>query len=117
MRHLVDHRKLGRPTDQRMAMLRNLVKSLVVHRQVETTLARAKEARRVAEKVISRSRADSVHARRQARRVLNDPSLVKRLFEEIGPQYKDRPGGYTQIVRTRLRRGDGAQLAVLRLVD
>lgn len=117
MRHRVDHRKLGRPTDQRLAILRSLVKSLLLHGKVETTVDRAKEARRVAEKVISRGREDSVHARRQALRLLNDPGLVKHLFEEVAPQYKDRPGGYTQIVRTRVRRGDGAQLAVLRLVE
>ena len=117
MRHRRDHRKLNRPTDQRLALLRNLVKSLVQHGKVETSIDRAKEARRWAEKVISRSRQDSVHNRRQVNRVLNDPGLVKKLLEEIAPNYLQRPGGYTQIVRSRLRRGDGAQLAVLKLVE
>ncbi len=117
MRHRLDHRKLNRPADQRLAILRSLVKALLEHGKVETTLDRAKEARRVAEKVISRGREDSVHARRQALRLLNDRALVKHLFEEVAPQYKERPGGYTQIVRTRLRRGDGTQLAVLKLVE
>jgi len=117
MRHRKDHRKLGRPTDQRLAILRSVVRSLVLHGKVETTLDRAKEARPIAERIISRGLQDSVHARRQALRLLTDPGVVKHLFEEVAPQFKDRPGGYTQIVRTRVRRGDGAQMAVLRLVD
>jgi len=117
MRHRRDHRKLNRPADQRLALLRSLVRALLEHGRVETTLERAKEARRLAEKVISRGRQDSVANRRQVNRVLNDPALVKKLFEDIAPNYSERPGGYTQIVRSRLRRGDGAQLAVLKLVE
>jgi large subunit ribosomal protein L17 len=133
MRHRVDKRKLGRPTDQRMAMLRSIVKALIVHDGVTTTLMRAKEARRLAEHVISIAREDSVHNRRQIARILGserqptpverkagktkiDP--VRKLFDEIGPQYADREkGGYCRITRIGPRRGDATMMAKLELVS
>lgn len=133
MRHRVDRRKLNRPTDQRLAMLRNIVKALIVHDGgVNTTVTRAKEARRLAERVISIARKDTVHNRREAARILGserqltpverkagrkrvDP--IRKLFEEIGPAYADREkGGYCRITRTGLRRGDSTMMAKLELM-
>jgi large subunit ribosomal protein L17 len=98
-------------------MLRNLVRSLLIHERIVTTVPRAKEARRFAEKMITLAKQDSLHARRQARRFLNDESLVKHLFDNIGPRYRDRNGGYTRIVRVGFRRGDATETAVLELVE
>jgi len=117
MRHRLAGRQLGRPTDQRMALLRGLVTALLWHGKVDTTEARAKEARALAEKMITLAREDSVHRRRQARKFLNDRDLVAHLFIKIGPKYRERGGGYSRIVRMGMRRGDAAALARLELVD
>ncbi|GBC93334.1 50S ribosomal protein L17 [bacterium HR15] len=117
MNHGAGYRKLGRASDHRRAMLRNLVRSLLIHERIVTTVPRAKEARRLAEKMITLAKQDSLHARRQARRFLNDESLVKHLFDNLGPRYRDRNGGYTRIVRIGVRRGDSAETAVLELVE
>ena len=117
MRHRKAGRKLDRPTDQRMALLRCLVCGLLWHGHIETTETRAKSARALAEKIITLTKQDTVHARRQAREFLLDRHLVKRLFDEIGPKYRERPGGYSRIIRRGFRRGDAAPLARLELVD
>ncbi len=151
MRHRISGRRLGRATDQRLALLQNLVTSLLWHGTVETTVARAKEARGMAEKLITIAREDTVHRRRLARRTLmprtgllrmkegshreapatgeversvqagRSPSSVdnsvRHLFEHVAPQYQDRPGGYARIIRIGSRRGDGAELVKLQLVD
>ncbi len=151
MRHRQSGRRLGRATDQRLALLHNLVTSLLWHGSVETTAARAKEARKIAEKLITLAKEDSVHHRRLARRTLmprtglvrmkegshreapasgelekdvqagRSPSAVdnsvRHLFEHVAPQYQDRPGGYSRIIRIGSRRGDGAELVKLQLVD
>jgi len=117
MNHGAGYRKLGRASDHRRAMLRNLVRSLLIHERIVTTVPRAKEARRFAEKMITLAKQDSLHARRQARRFLNDEGLVKHLFDNIGPRYRDRNGGYTRIVRVGFRRGDATETAVLELVE
>ena len=117
MRHRVGHRKLGLPTDHRMLMLKNLVKSLLTEEEIVTTVTRAKEAAPMAEKLITLTKNDSLHTRRQARKVLNDETLVNHLFTQIGPRYRDRPGGYTRIVRIGVRRGDAAPIAKLSLVE
>ena len=89
------------------------MKSLIVHGQIQTTLARAKEAQRLADRLVTMGKEGSVHARRRAYRVLQDRTLVKQLFADIAPRFMDMPGGYTRVSRTAFRRGDGAQCALL----
>jgi large subunit ribosomal protein L17 len=119
MRHRRDHRTLNRATDQRLALLRNQVASLFRHSKIVTTLPKAKETRRMAEKLITLARREQsqLAARREVLRYIPDPELVKHLFDDIGPRFRTRPGGFTRIIRAGLRRGDGAQLAVLELVE
>jgi large subunit ribosomal protein L17 len=117
MRHLKDHRRLGRPTDQRDALLRGLVTGLFRHSQIKTTLQKAKEARRVADKLITFAKRGDLASRRQVLRTLPDPKLVGYLFEEIAPRFASRPGGYTRVTPAGQRRGDAAQMAILELVD
>jgi len=108
--------KLGREREHRKATLRNLVRGLFLHGRIKTTLPKAKAARSVAERLITRAKQDTVHNRRQVRRFLIDRRLTNKLFVEIAPQYKDRPGGYTRIVKLGPRRGDAAEMAVLSLL-
>jgi len=115
MRHRVAGRKLDLPTDQRLALLKNLVRALIRHQAIETTEARAKEVRGIAEKVITTAKENSLHARREARKILNDEDLVKRLFDDIAPKFRERPGGYTRITRIGFRRGDAAPMVKLEL--
>lgn len=151
MKHRIAGRRLGRPTDQRLALLHNLVTSLLWHGSVTTTSARAKEARSMAEKLITLARKDTVHRRRLARRKLmprtglfrmkegsyrevpsggeaekaaqagrsasSVENSVRHLFEHVAPQFQDRPGGYSRIIRVGLRKGDGVSLVMLQLVD
>lgn len=109
-------RKLGRPTDHRKAMLRNLVTSLLRHGRIETTVTRAKETQRMAEKMITLGKRGDLHARRQVLAYVYDEDVVTKIFEEIAPNYKDRNGGYTRVLRVGPRRGDGAEIAILELV-
>ena len=113
MRHAIQAQRLSRPSDQRKALVNSLVKGLVLHDQIQTTLARAKQAQRLADRLVTLGKDGSVHARQRAFRVLQDRTLVKRLFAEIAPRFVDVPGGYTRVLRLSLRRGDGAQRAVL----
>lgn len=117
MRHGVGYKKLGRTTAHRRAMFRNQLASLVVHGRIRTTLAKAKALRPVAEKMITRGREDTVHARRLVRRWLPNRDHVKKLFDEIAPRYADRPGGYLRITKLGPRKGDAAELAVIEFVD
>ena len=117
MRHRVNHRKLGVPSDHRMAMLKNLVRSLLQEEAIVTTDTRAKETAPLAEKLITLTKEDTLHHRRLARKFLNDETLVNHLFKEIGPRYRDRPGGYTRAVRIGYRRGDAAPIVKLMLVE
>lgn len=149
MRHKIDRRKLGLPHDQRMALLTNLTRQFIRVGYVNTTLGRAKELRRLVEPLITLAKADTLAARRQARKVLvghskssvkptkilagktdieklqilkersllNGEDLVAHLFDNVGPRFKDRPGGYTRLTRTGVRRGDAAETAVLELVS
>lgn len=110
------HRKLGRRTDHRMAMLRNLTTDLLRYGRLETTETRAKELRRTAEKMITLAKRGDLHARRQALAFIYDESVVHKLFEEIAPRYQDRDGGYTRIIKGNPRRGDGAPRAIIELV-
>ena len=110
-------RKLGRPTDQRIAMLRNLTTSLLENGKIETTVTRAKEVRSTAEKMITLGKTNTLHTRRQAMSYITKEDVVKKLFDEIAPKYADRNGGYTRIYKLGERRGDAAQMAILELVD
>lgn len=116
MRHGKSGRKLGRNTSHRNALLRNMVTSLFEHGRIQTTDAKAKEVRRVAEKLITLGRKGSLHARRQALGYMRSKDVVAKLFEEIAPKFTTRPGGYTRIIKTGFRRGDNASLSVLELV-
>ena len=113
MRHGMRSQRLSMPTEHKEAMLGSLVKSLIVHGQIRTTLARAKEAQRMADRLVTLGKEGSIHARRRAFRVLQDLDLVKQLFSDIAPRFTDAPGGYTRVLRLSYRRGDGAQLALL----
>jgi large subunit ribosomal protein L17 len=116
MRHNIDHRKLGRTTEHRIAMLRNQTASLVRHDRITTTLCKAKELRRFAERLITLAKKDTLHARRLAARHVYDPEILKKLFGTLGPFYSNRPGGYTRILKLGFRKGDGAQEAIIELV-
>ncbi len=109
-------RKLGRPTDHRKAMLRNLVTSLLRNGKIETTETRAKETRRMAEKMITLAKRGDLHARRQVLAYVYDETVVKNLFDEIAPKYADRNGGYTRMLKLGPRRGDAAEVVILELV-
>lgn len=109
-------RKLGRPTDHRKAMLRNQVTSLFQHGKIETTVTRAKETRRMAEKMITLAKKGDLHSRRQVLSYVYDKDVVNKLYEEIAPGYEERNGGYTRVLKVGPRRGDGAELAILELV-
>ena len=117
MRHLRRTAKLGRTGEHRNAMLANLVCSLIKHRRVTTTLAKAKAARSVAEKLVTLGKSGTLHDRRLAVSRLHQEDAVKILFNEIAPAQKDRNGGYTRIVRMLQRQGDAAEMAILEWVD
>jgi large subunit ribosomal protein L17 len=117
MRHAQRGRKLGRTTSHRLAMFRNQLTSLVIHERIVTTLPKAKELRPLAEKLVTRGKAGSVADRRQVARVLHDREHVKKLFDDIGPRFADRAGGYLRIVKLGPRQGDGAETAALQFVD
>lgn len=109
-------RKLGRPTAHRKAMLRNQVTSLLRSGRIETTVTRAKETQRMADKMITLGKRGDLHARRQALAYIYDEAIVTKLFDEIAPKYSERNGGYTRVLKVGPRRGDGAEIAILELV-
>jgi large subunit ribosomal protein L17 len=117
MRHLKRTAKLGRTGEHRNAMLANLVCSLIKHKRITTTLAKAKAARSVAEKMVTLGKSGTIHDRRLAVARLHQEDVVKILFNEIAPTQKDRPGGYTRIIRMGQRQGDSGQKAILEWVD
>ena len=108
--------KLERPTDHRLAMLRNQVTDLLRHEKIVTTEAKAREVRGIAERMITWGKQGSLHARRQVLRVVSDKETVRKLFDDLGPRFADRAGGYTRVVRLGQRRGDAARMAQLELV-
>ena len=116
MRHLVAGSKLGKQPAHRRAVLRNLVTNVIERERITTTIARARAARPLVEKMITLGKRDSLHARRQAAAFLQTKDATKKLFGEIAPRFSDRPGGYTRIVRVGWRIGDGAELAILELI-
>jgi large subunit ribosomal protein L17 len=117
MRHAMRGRKLGRTSSHREALFRNQLQSLVVSERIVTTLPKAKELRPIAEKVITRGKHGTLHDRRWVLRWVLSRDLVKKVFDDIAPRFTDRPGGYLRIVKLGPRQGDGAEMAVLELVE
>jgi large subunit ribosomal protein L17 len=116
MRHRLGNRKLSRATDQRLALLRSIVRSLFIHGRVKVTLTRAQAARRMAERLITASKANNLTARRKVESVLHDREIVTMIFKTFPERYEGRPGGYTRITKIGARRGDAAPLALLELI-
>jgi large subunit ribosomal protein L17 len=113
---MAGYRKLGRPTDQRRAMLRNLVTSFLKYGKIETTVTRAKETRSLAEKMITLAKRGDLHARRQVLSFVTEEEVVKNLFDNVAPKYSERHGGYTRMYKVGPRRGDAAEIVILELV-
>ncbi len=116
MRHQRALRKLGRTTEHRVAVLRNLSTALFQHERITTTLIKAKEVRPFAEKLITLARRDSLHSRRLAGRDIQDRGVLKKLFDTLGPRFSQRPGGYSRILKLGWRQGDAAEVAILELI-
>lgn len=117
MRHRKSGRRLGRTSSHRDAMLRNMVTSLLDQERIVTTVPKAKEAKRVTERMITLGKRGDLHARRQALSYIRSKNIVAKLFDQLSAQYADRNGGYTRIIRTGTRLGDAAPMAILELVD
>jgi len=117
MRHHVHARKIGRSPSHRVAMYRNLVTSLLEHERIETTVVKAKEVRRLAERMITLGKRGDLHARRRALRVIRSRDVTEKVFDELAQRYEKRAGGYTRVLKTRNRVGDGAAMSVVELVD
>ena len=117
MRHGKKIAKLGRTAPHRKAMLSNMMASLFINEHVTTTQTRAKELKRTAERVLTCAKRGDLHARRQVLRVIADKQVVAKLFDELGPRYKGRNGGYTRVIKLGPRRGDGAFMSIVELVD
>ncbi len=113
---MAHQRKLGRPTDQRRAMLRSLTTSFLENGKIETTTTRAKEVKKIAEKMVTLGKTNTLHSRRQALSYITKEEVVVKLFEEIAPKYADRNGGYTRVIKIGPRRGDAAEMSILELV-
>jgi large subunit ribosomal protein L17 len=117
MRHRNQGRKLGKTSSHRTAMFANMAAALIKHEQIKTTLPKAKELRPFVEKLVTLSRRNNLHARRQALSQVRDETQVKKLFEVIGPRYSARPGGYTRVLKAGFRYGDHAPMAVIEFID
>ncbi|WP_099321625.1 50S ribosomal protein L17 [Anaerococcus sp. Marseille-P3625] len=113
---MANKRKLGRRSDHRQALIRNQVTSLFDNGRIQTTVTRAKETQKVAEKMITLGKKNTLHTRRQAASYIYKPSTVQKLFDEIAPEYAERNGGYTRVLKLGPRRGDGSEMAILELV-
>ena len=116
MRHRVSGRRLGRGPSHQKAMFRSLAVALITHEHIETTDARAKELRRVADRLVTLGKKNTLHARRQAYKFLNNHQVVQKLFDEIAPRFQNRPGGYTRLVKSRIRFADQAPMTFVRFV-
>jgi large subunit ribosomal protein L17 len=116
MRHLKAGRQLSRNSAHRWALMRNLITALLREEKIQTTDPKAKELRRWVDRVITLGKRGSLHARRQALGIVQDKEVVRKLFDTIAPRFKDRPGGYTRIIKLGIRRGDAAQMALIELV-
>lgn len=110
------YRKLGRDSSARKALLRGIVTSLFQHERIETTEAKAKELRKVADKMLTLAKRGDLHARRQVMAYMMDEDVVKKLFDEVAPKYKDRQGGYTRIIKAGVRQGDAAPMVIIEFV-
>ncbi|MCX7302593.1 MAG: 50S ribosomal protein L17 [Rhodobacterales bacterium] len=117
MRHGAGYRKLNRTHEHRKAMFANMAGSLIEHEQIKTTLPKAKDLKRVVDKLITLGKRGDLHARRQAAAALKQDMHVAKLFETLGPRYKDRNGGYTRVLKAGFRYGDMAPMAIIELVD
>ncbi len=117
MRHRKAGRRFGRTTSHRRAMERNMVTSVLDHERIVTTTQKAKEVRKVVDKMITLGKRGDLHARRQALSFIQDKGVVAKLFDELGPEYQERSGGYTRIIQTGNRNGDNASMAILELVN
>ena len=117
MRHAHGYRKLNRTHEHRKALFANMAGSLIEHGQIKTTLPKAKELKRVADKLVTLAKRGDLHARRQAASRLNDEAHVAKLFDVLGPRYQDRPGGYVRVLKAGFRYGDMAPMAIVELVD
>jgi large subunit ribosomal protein L17 len=117
MRHGKVHRKFNRTAEHRRAMFGNMVAALIKHEQIVTTLPKAKDLRPIVEKLVTLGKKGGLHARRQAVAEIRDVAMVKKLFDVIGPRYKDRNGGYTRVLKAGFRYGDNAARAVIEFVD
>jgi large subunit ribosomal protein L17 len=117
MKHRVAGRRLDRTTEHRTAMFKNMVTSLLRHERIETTTPKAKELKRIADKVITLAKKGTEHARRLAHREVRDVEVLNKLFGEIAGRFSTRPGGYTRVIKTRRRAGDAAEMAVIELVE
>jgi large subunit ribosomal protein L17 len=116
MRHLKSGRQLSRNSSHRWALMRNLITALLREEKIKTTDPKAKELRRWVDRVIALGKRGDLHARRQAAAIIFDKTVVKKLFDTIGPRFKDRPGGFTRIIKLGVRHGDAAQMALIELV-
>jgi len=117
MRHKLGGRKLQRTSSHRRALMRNMAAALIKHEQITTTVPKAKELRPIVEKLITLGKRGDLHARRQAIAQIRDVAVVKKLFDVLGPRYKDRKGGYTRVLKAGFRYGDSAPVAVIEFVD
>ncbi len=117
MHNRIGFNRLDRKPSHRKALIRNMMTSLLKYGRIKTTNAKAKEVRRFVEKIITRAKVDSVHNRREVNKDITDKKILNKLFEEIGPFYKERPGGYTRILKLGQRYGDAANMVYLELVD
>lgn len=117
MRHRKNFNKLSRPSSHRLSMLRNLAVSLIKYERVITTVQKAKEARRIAERLITYGKRGTLHTRRLCASIVQDDEVVRKIFGELAERYKNRNGGYTRITRLGFRKGDGAEEALFELVD
>lgn len=122
MRHRIGGRQFGLASDERIALLKGLLRSMIIYKKIETTEMRAKEIQPLVEKLVTRAKNDTVHSRRITRAAIggksaSDEDIVKELFTVIAPQFQDRPGGYTRMARKSVRRGDGATIVVLEFVN
>lgn len=116
MRHQKTKRTLGRKIGPRKALLKNLLRSLILYEKIKTTEIKAKEIKPLMEKIVTRAKIDNLHNRREIMKTIPTNNAVKKLFEFIGPKYKDRKGGYLRIVKLKERKGDGASMAVIEFV-
>jgi len=117
VRHLVDHRKLNRTTPHRKAMLCNMVTSLIEHGRIQTTLPKAKELKRLADRVVTLGKQGTLASRRRARRMIHDRVMLSKLFDELAPRFASRQGGYTRILKLNPRPGDQTPMALIEYLD